>query len=174
MKLITPGVHADDLDPDPTQIYGMPVFAYQGMFIGLPLIYHARWLKYGKYTSPTVMFEAQEGSPKNGDIQMAWSWDLVNWTRTPKREPFIPNGPPGTFDAASSAPRANLCQGRRIWSSIPCWDTPNVIKGKSLGNEVSQAAVGLATMRLDGFCSMRAAKNGGLAHLPPRGFIPRG
>jgi hypothetical protein len=55
----------DDLDPDPTQIYGMPVFAYQKCFVGLPWIYHARWIKYGRYTSPEVMFEAQIGSPRS-------------------------------------------------------------------------------------------------------------
>jgi len=27
---------ADDLDPDATQVYGMPVFPYQGLYIGLP------------------------------------------------------------------------------------------------------------------------------------------
>ncbi len=54
---------ADDLDPDATQVYGMPVFPYQGMYIGLPWMYHARWIKYGEYTSPKVMYEAQGGQP---------------------------------------------------------------------------------------------------------------
>lgn len=155
---------ADDLDPDPTQIYGMPVFAYQGMFIGLPLIYHARWIKYGKYTSPLVMFEAQEGSPKNGDIQMAWSWDLVNWTRTPKREPFIPNGPPGTFDSGFiGTAREPIVMGDELWFYYSGWDTPHVNKGNPWEKTYPKAAVGIATIRLDGFCSMRAgAKEGWL------------
>ena len=63
----------DDLDPDPTQVYGMPVFCYQGCYIGLPWIYHARWIKYGKYAKPEVMYEAQEGSPRTVDVQLAWS-----------------------------------------------------------------------------------------------------
>ena len=41
---------ADDLDPDTTQIYGMPAFAYQGLYIGLPWIYNARYFRYGDYS----------------------------------------------------------------------------------------------------------------------------
>ena len=33
---------ADDLDPDATQIYGMPVFPYQGLYVGLP------WMSTGR------------------------------------------------------------------------------------------------------------------------------
>jgi len=153
---------ADGLDPDPTQIYGMPAFAYQGMFIGLPLIYHARWLKYGKYTSPMVMFEAQEGSPKNGDIQLAWSWDLVNWTRTPKREPFIPNGPAGTFDCGFiGTAREPVVMGDELWFYYSGWDQVHVNKGNPWDPVYPKAAVGLARIRLDGFCSMRAGKKEG-------------
>ena len=43
------GIDPDDLDPDATQVYGMPVFPYQGMYVGLPWIYHSRWMKYGAY-----------------------------------------------------------------------------------------------------------------------------
>jgi hypothetical protein len=153
---------ADDLDPDPTQIYGMPVFAYQGMFIGLPLIYHARWLKYGKYTSPNVMFEAQEGSPKNGDIQLAWSWDLVNWTRTIKREPFIPNGRGSAFDCGFiGTAREPLVMGDELWFYYSGWDQVHVNKGNPWDLKNPKTAVGLAMIRLDGFCSMSAGKKEG-------------
>lgn len=153
---------ADDLDPDPTQIYGMPVFAYQGMFIGLPLIYHARWIKYGKYTSAMVLFEAQEGSPKNGDIQLAWSWDLVNWTRTPKREPFIPNSPSGSFDFGFiGVAREPLVMGDELWFYYSGWDQVHVNKGNPWDVTYPKAAVGLATIRLDGFCSMYAGEQEG-------------
>lgn len=153
---------ADDLDPDPTQIYGMPVCAYQGMYIGMPLIYHARWLKYGKYTSAEVMFEAQEGSPKNGDIQLAWSWDLVNWTRTPKREPFIPNGPDKAFDCGFiGVAREPLVMGDELWIYYSGWDQVHVNKGNPWDTKYPKAAVGLATIRLDGFCSMRAGESEG-------------
>ena len=88
----------DDLDPDATQIYGMPVFPYQGMYIGLPWVYNARWFKYGGYTDQRL-YEAELDSPCTMDAQLAWTWDLINWTRTPKREQFIPRGAEGEFDA---------------------------------------------------------------------------
>ncbi|MCD6360988.1 MAG: hypothetical protein J7M38_08990, partial [Armatimonadetes bacterium] len=62
---------ADDLDPDATQIYGMPVFPYQGMYIGLPWIYNARWIKLGGYADQK-MYEAEQGSPCTMDVQFAW------------------------------------------------------------------------------------------------------
>ncbi len=146
----------DDLDPDATQIYGMPVFAYQGMFIGLPMIYHARWIKYGRYTSPEVMFEAQEGSPRTGDIQLAWSWDLINWTRTADRKPFIPNSPVKAFDCGFlCVAREPVVVGDELWFYYSGWDQVHEdYKGL-------RAAVGLATLRLDGFCSMQAGDEEG-------------
>lgn len=146
----------DDLDPDATQIYGMPVFAYQGMFIGTPLIYHSRWLKYGRYTKPEVMFEAQEGSPCTGDIQLAWSWDLINWTRTPERKPFIPNSPVKAFDCGFiGICREPVVMGDELWFYYSGWDQVHEdYKGL-------RAAVGLAVLRLDGFCSMQAGDQEG-------------
>ena len=79
---------ADDLDPDATQIYGMPVFPYQGLYIGLPWMYNARYFKSGEY-SVKKLHEAQEGSPRTMEVQLAWSWDLINWTRDPSRQQFI-------------------------------------------------------------------------------------
>ena len=151
-----PVIVADDLDPDATQIYGMPVFAYQGMYIGMPRMYHARWIKYGRYTSPAVMFEAQEGSPKNIDVQLAWSWDLINWTRTPERKPFIPNSPYRAFDAGLVGTVANpIVMGDEIWIYISGWDQVHEdYKGVN-------SAIGLAKLRLDGFCSMRGGEDEG-------------
>lgn len=146
---------ADDLDPDPTQVYGMPVFPYQGLYIGLPWLYHARYLKYGPY-SANRMNEAQEGSDRTVDVQLAWSWDLVSWNRTPKREPFIPLGADGTFDDAMIfTARAPVVVGDRLYFYYGGFDQAHDdykgIKGE----------IGLATLRLDGFCSMRAGSQEG-------------
>ena len=142
---------ADDLDPDATQIYCMPTFAYQGMYIGLPNIYHARWLKYGRYTEPAVMFEAQEGSPRTIDVQLAWTWDFISWTRTPKREPFIANTPYHAYDSGMILPaRAPVVMGDELWFYYSAADQ---IHEDYTGITCS---VGLAKLRMDGFCSMRA------------------
>lgn len=142
---------ADDLDPDATQIYGMPVFPYQGTYIGLPWIYHARWMKYGVYDNANKMHEAQEGSPRTVDVQMAWSWNLISWTRTPERKPFIPLGPEGSFDSGMIyTARAPVVVGDKLYFYYGGFDRIHDYYKDVKG------AIGLATLRLDGFCSMRA------------------
>jgi hypothetical protein len=145
---------ADDLDPDATQIYGMPAFAYQGLYIGLPWVYKARYFRYGDY-SVQRLHEAQEDSPRTIDAQLAWSWDLVNWTRPPAREAFIPRGKPGDWDSGMIVTaRAPVVVGDRLYfyygGCDGVHDQPRV-----------RAAIGLAALRLDGFCSMRAGHEEG-------------
>lgn len=145
-----PVMTADDLDPDATQIYGMPVFPYQGMYIGLPWMYHARFFKYGEYTVDRL-HEAQMDSPRTADVQLAWSWNMVNWTRPCPRQPFIPLGPEGSWDDSMIfTARAPVEVDGRLFFYYGGFDQPHDeyrgIKGE----------IGLATLRLDGFCGMSA------------------
>jgi len=137
------------LDPDATQVYGMPVFPYQGLYIGLPWIYRSRWFKYGSYTDQR-MYEVEKDSPCTMDVQLSWSWDLVNWTRPPAREQFIPRGGEGEFDSGMIyTARAPVLVGDRLYFYYGGWvGAHNSPKARS--------NIGLATLRLDGFCSMRA------------------
>jgi len=145
---------ADDLDPDDTQIYGMPVFPYQGLYIGQPWIYHARYFRYGDY-SVKKLHEAQEDSPRTMDVQLAWSWDLVNWTRPPHREPFILRGRTGAWDGDMIVcARAPVIVGDQLYFYY------GGCKGRHDDRRVF-AAIGLATLRLDGFCSVRAGGSEG-------------
>lgn len=145
---------ADDLDPSTTQIYGMPVFPYQGMFIGLPWIYHARYFRFGEYNVQR-MYDAQEDSPRTMDAQVAWSWDLINWTRPPQRVPLIPRGAEGTWDSGMVVTaRAPIVMEDKLHfyygGCLGVHDEPRV-----------RAGIGLATLRLDGFCSLRAGDEPG-------------
>ncbi len=146
---------ADDLDPDATQIYGMPVFPYQGCYIGLPWIYHARLYKYGPYTAQR-MYEAQEGSPCTVDVQMAWSWDLISWNRTPERKPFISLSQDGALDSGQIyTARAPVIVGDRLHFYYGGFNTLHD------RNDNPQGAIFLATLRLDGFCSFSAGDEEG-------------
>jgi predicted GH43/DUF377 family glycosyl hydrolase len=145
---------ADDLDPEATQIYGMPVFPYQGLYVGLPWPYNARYFRYGEY-SVKKLHEAQEDSPRTMDTQIAWSWDLINWTRPPVREQFIPRGAKGSWDGGMIVTaRAPVTVGDKLYfyygGCDGVHDEPRV-----------NAAIGLATLRLDGFCSLRASDREG-------------
>jgi hypothetical protein len=146
---------ADDLDPDATQVYGMPVFPYQGCYIGLPWIYHARIYKYGPYTAKR-MYEAQEGSPCTVDVQMAWSWDLISWNRTPRREPFISLSQDGGLDSGQLyTARAPVIVGDKLFFYYGGFN--------KLHDDVkdTRGAIFVATLRLDGFCSFTAGDQEG-------------
>ena len=102
---------ADDLDPDATQVYGMPAFVYQGMYIGIPRVSHHRPVAQGPGGTSCPRncgYEAQEGSPRTIDVELAWSWNLISWTRPPKREPFIGLGEPGSWERGMVGTRMKL------------------------------------------------------------------
>jgi len=145
---------ADDLDPDATQIYGMPVFPYQGLYVGLPWIYHARYIPYGDY-SVEKLHEAQSDSPRTIDVQLAWSWDLVNWTRPSPRRPWLSCGAEGSWDDGTIVTaRAPVRVGDELWFYY------GGCNGRHDDKRV-QAAIGLATLRLDGFCALAAGEDEG-------------
>ena len=158
---------ADDLDPDATQVYGMPVFPYQGLYIGLPWIYSARWFKSGSYTDQKL-YEAERDSPCTMDVQLAWSWDLINWTRPPRRDPFIPRGGEGAFDSQMNyTARAPIQMGDELWFYYGGFSAPHNSSG-------AKSAIGLATLRIDGFCSMRAdSKEGWLVSRREKMMVPK-
>lgn len=150
--IVGPVFTADDLDPDATQIYGMPIFPYQGMYIGLPWMYHARFFKYGEY-SVDRLHEAQIESPRTVDVQFAWSWDLISWTRPVVREPFIALGEDGSWDDGMifTARAPVIAEGKLFFYYGGFDRVHDDYKG-------IRGGIGLATLRLDGFCSMRAGE----------------
>ncbi|MCE5237193.1 hypothetical protein LLH23_01720 [bacterium] len=142
---------ADDNDPDATQTYGISAFPYQGLYLALPWIHHARWFKYGSYTDAR-MYQVERDGPWMMDAQLAWSWDLVNWTRPPARAPFLPLGAEGESDAGMAIPAKEPVQfGGRLLFFYGGFPGPH---NQAAG--FPKAATGLATLRLDGFCSLQA------------------
>ena len=69
----------DSDDPPATEFYGMPVFKYEGLYIGQLWMYHARSEETPIRFASTV------------DVQLAVSRDGIVWERVGDREPFIPN-----------------------------------------------------------------------------------
>lgn len=149
-------MYADDLDPDATQLYGMPVFPYQGYYLGLPWIYHARWPKDRRATNAALSV-AEKTSPCTMDVQFAWSRDLTHWNRTPERASFIPLGQADEFDAAMVySARAPVVVGDQLYFYYGGWKRPHNSPLRE-----NQAAIGLGTLRIDGFCSMQAGTTEG-------------
>ena len=94
----------DEKDPPGTELYGMPVFKYEGMYIGLLYVYHAATEeKQIRFYGPV-------------DVQLAVSRDGIAWERAGDRVPFIPNGPPGSIDMGEIyTALAPVVMGDELW-----------------------------------------------------------
>lgn len=150
-----PVFSADDNDPSDTQIYGMPVFPYQGLYLGMPWIYRAEYFRYGEY-SVAKLHEAQDGSPRTMFPQLAWSWDMIQWSRPQDRKPFIELGKKGSWDAGMIVTaRAPVVVGDKLYFYYGGCD-------KVHDEKQVKAGIGLAVLRQDGFCSMKSDAEGWL------------
>lgn len=149
-------IAADAEDGAGVQIYGMGTTFYEGCFIGLPWMYH-------------------QGSTEQIDVELAISRDCVNWRRVADRGVFIPNGKPGEWDAGMIFTASQPLQtvGDRIfiyYTGIQGNHVYNIRKLAQPGDgdyeqhrRRGTASIGLATIRRDGFVSMRAgAREGNL------------
>jgi len=88
----TLAMHADSLDPPLSQVYGMFVMPYAGIYIAILWIYHVA--QYEKRAYPHLFWGGRVS------CQLAYSINGTNWMRA-FREPFIANGETGTPSAGS-------------------------------------------------------------------------
>ena len=118
-------------DPYQMQIYSLSPFRYEGIWLADLLRMH---------TVPDVL-----------DPELVWSYDGKNWNRSIHRRSFIPRRPKGSFDStwlnlATNPPIVNFNQ---LWFYY---------SGRAGGHgaqfPMAYGAIGLATMRIDGFCSL--------------------
>ena len=130
-------------------IYNMPVFQYEGIYIALPAVYHST----GKLP---------EGNTDGFHlIQLACSRDLRTWKRLGDRQPFIGPSPVGlgNYDTTQLLPpSAPVVRDDELWfyyTGLKYRATP--------GNaDRDQGAICLAVLRRDGFISFDAEENPGL------------
>ncbi|MDP6065339.1 MAG: hypothetical protein QGI49_11220 [SAR202 cluster bacterium] len=133
----------DSEDPDGTEFYSMPVFKYEGHYLGQLFAYHT------PPEEPQIRFAGTI------DVQLASSRDGINWDRAGNRKPFIPNGPPGTIDAGEIyTARAPVVVGNELWFYYSCSASEHGITGRS-------GPICLAKLRLDGFVSVDAGEDAG-------------
>ena len=130
-QVITP----DTEDPFQLQFYSLTPFRYEGIWLAGLLRMH---------TVPDVL-----------DPELAWSYDGKAWHRNRARTPFIARGGEGRFDS--------------VWLNLPT--NPPIVNYNQLwfyysgragghGAQFPEAygAIGLATLRVDGFCSLRSGE----------------
>jgi hypothetical protein len=138
----------DEKDPPESDLYSMPTFAYAGMRIGCIEVYDHR--------------------SRREITQLAWSYDGVNWQRDPERKPFMLWSNEPSFDWARRTPQngAPIERDGKLWfyfggrSTLKQSQDPRRIVG----------ALGLAFLRIDGFCSRDAGEKEGVLTTKPLRF----
>lgn len=120
----------DSADPPDMQFYGLAAWPDDDIWIGLLWTYHA--------------------ANQTSDVQLAWSEDGRSWRRPPERTPLIRLGGEGEFDShlifTASAP---VDHGGRTWIAYGGHDGPH-------DSPMRGAAIGMAALRRDGWCSLAA------------------
>jgi hypothetical protein len=135
---------ADADDPPGTEIYGMHVFPYESVYVGLVQVFH---------NQPETCYL---------DVQLAVSRDGMHFTRVGDRRAFIPVGPVGSWDRfnnslANNPPipvgdRLRFYYGGRTYRHSP-------YQGKDKGRP--GGAIGFGTVPRDRFVSLEASFDGG-------------
>ena len=131
----------DDQDPPGLQFYQMPVFKYEGLYVGQLMAYHT------PPEEPHIRFYGTV------DVQLAASRDGIAWQRVGDRKPFMENGPPG--------PPGSLDAGEIYMANAPVvvedelwfYYSPCPIEHGPTGRS---GPICLAKLRLDGFVSVDA------------------
>ena len=120
----------DRRDPADTQFYGLAAGRCADLLVGLLWTYHA---------------ESQ-----TSDVQLAWSVDGRSWRRPEERIPLVGLGPLGGFDShlifTASEP---VTHNGKIHILYGGFDGPHDSRTRA-------GAIGLATLREDGWCCLAA------------------
>ncbi len=150
-------------------VYNMGVFRYEGLYIGLPAMFHHT----GKVPKNWKGFEKMNLTPQNLDfarqhgdytgfhhIQLVCSRDLRHWQRLGDRKPFIDLSPlnAGAYDIQTNMPPSGpVVHGNELWfyyTGVRHYENIHTFDPDPIG-------VCLAVLRRDGFISLDAeAKEG--------------
>ncbi len=128
-----------------TDIYNLPVFAYEGVYVGMPTVFN--------HSGNT-----KDNSDGFSMVELAVSRDLINWERVGNREKFIPLSP---VEEGKNYDVAQLLAGNEpIITDTEIWFYYTGLKWReSPSTEVAThdtGAICLAKLRLDGFVSLDA------------------
>jgi len=133
----------DAKDGPAAQIYGMPTDLYEGLYLGMFWIY-------------------REGTDGKIDTQLAVSRDGLHWKRVADRQTFLPNAPDGARDDGMSR-----VVGRYIVRGDTIYLYYSMVNGPHRGPKFPTVerkfppAIGLVTLRRDGFVSLDAGEEEG-------------
>jgi hypothetical protein len=133
-------LYPDALDEPDSQVYGHLSFCYESMWIGFMRMMHEKRTGWKQTT-----------------VELTASRDGRHWTRVGKREEFIPLGKPGEWDADYHDPSWDpIPMGDELWIYYRSSNRDPGPKNPGVGH-----AIGLATLRRDGFVSLNAGEQVG-------------
>ena len=148
-----------------TEIYNMPVFVYEGLYVGLPTYFESS----GRVPLP---IGNQDGT---NSVKLVCSRDLRAWTRVGDRQHFIP---------VSELDQRGLDTGQILAASPPIRMRDELwfyysgldVRYRPYTPEKRgefHGGIHLAKLRVDGFVSMRAGAEGGFLDTRPVKFDGR-
>jgi hypothetical protein len=161
--------NADKLDPadpeiqNPPQLYSLNAVAYESIVVGEHYLLLGPWnrvCEQGKF-------------PKITELHLGFSRDGFHWSRTTDRKPFIAaSRKEGAHDRAylHGTNGVMLVHDDKLWFPYCGYSgiAPNGHRGMYTG-----AAIGMATLRRDGFASMDASDKPGTLTTRPLAFNGR-
>ena len=151
------------------EVYNMAIFPYEGLYIGLPMFFY-----------PTALNPEKTNQDGFHLVQLVMSRDLHRWERLGNRKAFLGPSPKGdlvgVYDRNSVCATRPIIKGDQMWFYYigskfrysPYIYNPDGTKRKKEDLTPQEAAdfsegcgaVCLAILRLDGFISLDAAKEG--------------
>ncbi len=146
----------DERDGPKTQFYGITMNRYEGLYVGV------LW-----------MFWIEAGNVGRIDFQLCHSRDGKTWIRDPERNVFLPNGPPGSWDAFDmrAACHSVILDDRVLFyyagSAAEHGKGDELKLGKASGMDI-----GVATLRRDGWVSLNAEETPGTLTTKPFSLPP--
>ena len=138
--------------------YNMTGFCYQGIYLGLVVV---MWEEPDRYALEPHLVMSRDGE---------------NWSWVGRQNAFIPHGPRGSFDEFNTQMGAgepvrvddklHFYFSGRTYPHRPYYlrDKPELVPKKVLKSEM---AIGLATLRVDGFASLEDHWGGGTVRTKP-------
>ena len=145
-----------------TDVYQLPVFPYEDLYIGTPVMFH-------QCGGRPPMYENVDGRKV---LELVCSRDLHNWERVADRAPFIEQSPIGdgsVYDLGQLGPSNRpIIRDNELLFYYGGYRHRGVTQEQAWNREyLDSGAICLAKLRLDGFCSLKGGIEPGIVLSKP-------